>query len=451
MPDYSLPYSFSPPSPQNLLKPKLLILEQAFAAIALMLYSGGPLNIILSGGYSQGDERLTEPNYAITSLCFLLTYLVIAGLLFCRWKKSLRALPASLMILPLVGLAGLSYFWSALPGETLISAITLVATTLVGFYMAVRYTPKEQLVIYGWTFGLIVILSFAYGILLPKYGIMGGTHAGTWRGIFTHKNSLGKAMTLSSTIFALLMMSDRSRRLLHGAFLGLSLVLILLTTSKGALVNVMVMLGIIAMCQILRAQYRWMVVFVTSLTFIGGTVAVAIALNIETLVVDILGKDPTFTGRTTLWASAAEVIKVKPWLGYGYEAFWHGMDGPSAYIWRDVMWPAPDAHNGFVELTLHLGLVGLGIFLIGYGANIVRSIFKVRQTSGVEYIWPLAYLVYIFLANIPEQSLLKSNTIFWVLYVAVTVTLFIPPMPEKDSSDASGQGQDTMARYDGKI
>ncbi|MGK7888384.1 MAG: O-antigen ligase family protein [Leptolyngbyaceae cyanobacterium] len=428
-PYYPLPLQPTAPEPSVVTR-RLLWLEQALTAAALMLYSGGPLNVVLSGGASQGDQQLSAPNYTLTTLCFLLSYLGVTALLFCRWKKTIRAIPASFAILPIVGLAALSYFWSALPDETLSSAIKLGGTSLFGFYIAVRYTPKQQLKILGWAFGLIVTLSLVYAIALPKYGIMGGTHAGTWRGIFTHKNTLGKMMTLSSTVFTLLMAGDRQNRRIYGVFLGLSVLLILLTTSKGALVNLLAMLSIIAVCRVFRTHYKWMVILVTSLSLIGAIAAVLLAINLETLVVDVLGKDPTFTGRTTLWESAAEVIKMQPWLGYGYEAFWHGMDGPSAYIWRDVMWPAPDAHNGFVELTLHLGFVGLGLFLIGYIVNVVRSLVRLRLTSGAEHVWPLTYLAYVFLSNIPEQGLLKSNNIFWVLYVALTVTLFMPTMAD---------------------
>lgn len=417
------------------LRQGLLFIEQAFTSAALMLYSGGPLNVILSGGFSQGDKKLAiSTDYALTRTLFLLTYVVIAGLLFVRWKRVFRALPYGFIIWPLVGFAGLSYFWSAIPGETLSNTFRLIGTTLFGIYIATRYTPKQQLQLFGWAFGLIVILSLFYVIALPKYGIMGATLAGTWRGIFTHKNTLGKMMALSSTIFTLLLLSDRRHRIILGIFLSLSVLLLLGTTSKGALVNLITMLSVTAVCQILRAQYRWMVVLIGGIILVTGIIQAALLFNLETVVVDMMGKDLTFSGRIDIWMSAFELIKIHPWLGYGYEAFWNGMNGPSAYIWRDLMWPVPDAHNGFVQLTLHLGFVGLGIFLVGYVINLVRSVTRVRTTSGLEFTWPLLYLVYVFLSNLPEQSLLIPNNLLWVIYVAVTLTLFMPIEKEFQAS-----------------
>jgi O-antigen ligase len=404
----------------------LTVLEQAFATAAIMLYSGGPLNVILSGGYSQGDRQIAEPDFGLTRSLFLVTYLVIAGLLVARWKRALGVIPYGFIIWITVGFAGLSYFWSSIPDETLSSTIALIGTTLFGVYIATRYTPRQQLQLLGWAFGLIVILSLGYAVLLPKYGIMGGVHAGTWRGIYTHKNTLGKMMTLSSTIFTLLVLSDRKHRTLLGIFLSLSVLLLLLSNSKGALVSLITMLGVVAVCQVLRANYRWVVVLLGSLALVVGAIAAILSLNLEAILVDLLGKDLTLTGRTTLWGHAIDMIKIQPWLGYGYEAFWDGMDGPSAYIWRAVKWSVPDAHNGFIELTLHLGLVGLTLFLVGYGINIVRNITVVRMTANVDFIWSLTYLIYIILSNITEQALLKSNNLFWVIYVTVTLTLFMP-------------------------
>lgn len=410
---------------------RLPVVEQAIIAVALMVFSGGPLNVILSGGFSQGNtQQAAETDYALTRYLVLIICAIVVGLLFSHWKKAIRQIPNGFVIWPIVGLAGLSFFWSAMPGVSFASAVRLFLTTLFGLYIATRYTLKQQLQLLGWTFALIVTLSLIYAVLLPKYGIMGGVHAGSWRGIYTHKNTLGRMMTLSSTVFTMLLLSDRKNRFFLSIFLGLSILLLLLAQSTGALVNLLVMLSGIVAAQVLRAQYQWAVVLISSLLLIAGSISAGVWFNFQTLVVDVLGKDPTLTGRTPLWMASIEMIKQRPWLGYGYEAFWKGLDGPSADIWRTLKWPVPDAHNGFVELTLHLGLVGLIIFLVGYVINFARSLYRVRVTQGIPSIWPLSYLTYVVTSNITEQSLLKPNTLFWVLYVATTITLYMPTSKE---------------------
>jgi O-antigen ligase len=160
-----------------------------------------------------------------------------------------------------------------------------------------------------------------------------------------------------------------------------------------------------------------------------GAIAIGLMLSLETLVVDILKEDLTFTGRTYIWQASTEMIAQRPWLGYGYKAFWNGMDGASAYVLRAVKWPTPDAHNGFIGLALDLGLVGLSIFLVGYFICLSLCVVKVRKVPGVDFIWPLSFLVCLILINIYEQSILTPNSILWVIYVAVSFNLLMPLPP----------------------
>lgn len=409
--------------------------EQAFTALALMLYSGGPLNVILSGGFSQGDRAVAPPDFALTRSLFLLTYAVFFGLLLLRWKKVLVVMQRDRFIWTMVGFACLSFFWSDLRNETLPESIALVGTTFFGIYFATRYTLKQQLQILGWTFGLVIFLSLVYALALPKYGIMSGVHAGAWRGIYTHKNVLGQMMVLSSVVFLLLM---RDRRY-HGLFslgLMLSIALLVLSTSRGAMVNVTTLMCAIALCRIFRLHYRLLVVLLGTLLLLGGSISYWVTDNLEMLVVDVLGKDLTLTGRTTLWQAAIEMIQQRPWLGYGYDAFWHGWDSAAAYIWRLEAWPAPHAHNGFVDLTLHLGLIGLSIFLIGFFGNFLKGLIQFRMTSGSEFVWPILYLIYVILTNIGESSLLRSGDVFWVLYASVSLSMLMPPEEQPHGSES---------------
>lgn len=414
-----------------MMKKPLVFVEQAFTAIALLLHTGGPLNVILSGGYSQGDRQIAEPDFGLTRNLYLLTYLVVFCLLTIRWRKVIYVLQRDRYIWVILALVILSFFWSEIPGRTLSRSFSFTGSTLLGVYFATRYTLKQQLQLLGWTFGLVVGLSLVYALLLPKYGIMGGVHAGAWRGIYTHKNNFGKMMTLSSIVFTLLLTSGQKQRLWFSLGLGLSIMLLLLSTSKGALVNVVAMWLVIAVCRLFRLQYHLLVVSLGSIAIVSGAISLWFVENLESIVVDVLGKDLTLTGRTDLWMTVLEMIRQRPWLGYGYQAFWNGLNGPSAVVWRAEAWQVPDAHNGFLDLLLQLGIVGMAVFLIGYFANLINSIIRLRSMSGAEFVWPLPFLIFMILSNLPETSLMRANDIFWVLYVAIALS---PLMPYEDQS-----------------
>jgi len=410
-------------------------LEKAFTAIALLLHSGGPLNVILSGGFSQGDKQIAEPDFGLTRNLFLLTYIIVGLLLAVRWRKVVYILQRDRFIWIILALVLFSYFWSEIPKVTLSRSISFTGSTLLGLYFATRYTLKQQLNLLGWTFALIIGLSLVYAVLLPKYGIMGGVHAGAWRGIYTHKNNFGKIMTLSSAVFTLLLMDKPKAKLWVATGLGLSFMLLLLSTSRGALVNVLAMWAVIAACRLFRLQYHLLVISLGTIAIVGGTISAWVVSNLETIVVDILGKDMTFTGRTTLWLSIIDVIKERPWLGYGYQAFWSGLDGPSAPVIRSEGWLTPDAHNGFLDLVLQLGLVGLFVFLCGYIFNFFYYLKCLRNTSGIEFIWPLPFLIFMILSNLPETSLMRANDFFWVLYVAIALSRLMPREPVQSQTE----------------
>jgi exopolysaccharide production protein ExoQ len=81
--------------------------------------------------------------------------------------------------------------------------------------------------------------------------------------------------------------------------------------------------------------------------------------GISSLVIEMLGRNSTLTGRTSIWR---EVIALQPnaILGAGFESFWLGdrLDKMAALHW----WRPNEAHNGYLETYLSLGVVG--VFLI---------------------------------------------------------------------------------------
>ena len=64
------------------------------------------------------------------------------------------------------------------------------------------------------------------------------------------------------------------------------------------------------------------------------------------LVLSFVGKDPTLTGRTEIWAYSLNSISMKPLLGWGYDAYWLKTNPAAAEISAKVHWTVPHAHNG---------------------------------------------------------------------------------------------------------
>ena len=378
----------------------LAFFEPIFTTVSLVLYSGGVLTVLLSGGRSEGDV-IQEFDSSLSRLLFVLIYLVTFFLLTLRWKKVLYLLSKDRWLSLLVGIAVVSVLWSSEPTTTINRAVALIGTTLFGVYLASRYTMKEQLEMLGWAFGVAILLSFLFIVALPKYGIMGGVHAGTWRGIYVHKNVLGKVMVPSAVVFLLLAIRGKKNNLLLWGGFGFAVILLLFTTSKTALVSLIIMLLSLYLYRMLRWRYDLLIPAIFAMTTFGGSVLIWLLDNADALL-GTIGKDATLTGRTKLWPFVLDMIDKQPWLGYGYGSFWNGLNGQSAYVWRAVLWPAPNAHNGLLDLWLALGILGVLIYLIGFSFSLLRAIAWLRVSKTSENLWPLLFLTYTVLANITE-------------------------------------------------
>lgn len=405
--------------------------EQVFTVLSLLHYSGGPLVVILSGGKSQGDQVADSFDPIPVRVLFILIYVITFLLLLVRWKKVVYLLSKDKFIWSLVAIAVLSILWSANSSITQTRIVGLVGTTLFGVYLATRYTLKQQLQILGWTFGVAVILSLVFIVALPKYGIMGGVHAGSWRGIYAHKNATGNIMMLSSIVFLLLGLSRKEKNLPLWIGFGLSVVILLFTRSTSSLLNFINLLNTLFIFYILRLRIDRMLPLISMLMAVGTSLFVLIQTNAD-IFLAYFNKGTNLSGRTELWLAVLDKIWQRPWLGYGYGAFWAGEGSEAVNIWYVVGWKAPYAHNGWLDIWLTLGLVGLIVCVVGFTFSFLRSLYWVRCSRTPESFWPGICIVYMFLSNLTESVLMVQNNILWVLYVAAALSVLMRPELPKE-------------------
>ena len=141
-------------------------------------------------------------------------------------------------------------------------------------------------------------------------------------------------------------------------------------------------------------------------------------------VLQLVNRGPDLNGRTDLWNAVLRSISKRPWLGYGFNAFWQGMEGESGSVLDTVPWMPGYAHNGFLDLMLQLGIVGLLVFALGYLDLCRRALAFLSRATGPTPIWLCTFLVFMLLYNLTEGgSILRQNEIYWVLYVSAAVSL----------------------------
>lgn len=157
--------------------------------------------------------------------------------------------------------------------------------------------------------------------------------------------------------------------------------------------------------------------------FVVGTASIFYVGGHLQQVTGLVGKDPMLTGRVQLWILSTVMAAQRPWFGYGFDAFWLPGTIYVRRMWQILRWMPPHAHNGLLELWLELGLVGVGMFVVGFGYYFFYAIKQLRCGNTPVAAWSLCFLLFLFFSNLTESHFLVANNLYFVLYVAVAATL----------------------------
>ncbi len=399
------------------------LLEKMFAIGCLFLYTGAIAPFVSeTNAFYSFKEAL--PNIG----------LVITLLLMCpRWKRIINILVREKYLWILLAVAILSPFWSDTPILTIESLMPLVRVSIFGVYLATCHTLHDQLKIFTWAFGIASLLSLLFSLFLPSYGVVGRgfvatvedtIHTGAWRGVYVHKNDLGSAMTFGAITFFLNAIANyKFRRVMWAGFIMTMAVIVASKSSTGLLV-VLVVMVLTPFYKALRWHHSKALPFLIMTILIGGSL-VLLSISSAEAVLTSLGRDITLTGRTEIWPAVLQKIAQRPWLGYGYETFWLGeWEGETADVWRQLAaeFEPHHAHNGFLDLYLGLGLLGLICFGFSFISNSLRAFLWARQVQGAEGLMPLLYLTPLILINLSESRFMLGG-IYWLIYVTVTISM----------------------------
>ncbi len=84
------------------------------------------------------------------------------------------------------------------------------------------------------------------------------------------------------------------------------------------------------------------------------------SLDLSGSILEALGKSRTLTGRTEIW-DMAQQARIEPVFGSGYFSFWHTSEAER--IQQEFIF-MNSAHNGFIDMYLGGGFVGVGLLVV---------------------------------------------------------------------------------------
>jgi O-antigen ligase len=336
---------------------------------------------------------------------------------------------ASWPLLALVFLAALSGLWSPDLGTVLRRALALGLTMGFAIYVVARFEFSEFLRILFLACAFYVLCGYLASAI-PGVGITPpGKHGYTWRGFTGFKNDFGRTLALilaSGVVFAFVGPQPWRR---FGLLLALfAAPLLYMTESSTAMLTAIAAIAG-ALCLGLVFQPRWgNIRFGLDLKILAvGIVLLSVffvaAIGLET-VAQAFGKTVTLSGRTKLWAYAFEIGLEQPILGSGFRAFWNdklAATFTALFFWDDAvdsdLKTPGNGHNGYLDIFLELGLVGIVLYAI-LQISALRRIAACLQRGHMPEGIALAMIVsFLLIYSIPERVTLQHTEGVWFTFM----------------------------------
>ena len=317
----------------------------------------------------------------------------------------------------------LAIFWSDFPFVAFKRWIKVLGHPIMALVVLTEPNPVQALTSLMKRCAYVIVpVSILFLKYYPEYGrafdVWSGAAINT--GITLNKNALGADCLILGFFFFWYLLqvlgSERSRQRRHELFLAAGFLLMIWwllsrAHSSTSLVSLFIAILIVLVLGLRFVDKR----FIGTYLIIGSLTLILAewAFGIYASAIQLLGKDATLTDRTLLWADLLKV-EINPILGAGFESFWLGERFREFAASR---WWAPNqAHNGYLETYLNLGLVGLFLLIV----LLIATFWKGRRELFTNFEFGrfrLGFLLAVIAYNWTEAAFKNISPMWFVFYL----------------------------------
>lgn len=314
----------------------------------------------------------------------------------------------------------ISFLWSDYPfvsfkrwikaSGTLIMA--LVVLTEVRPYMAIGVILKRLAFI-------LVPLSVLFIKYYPELGRVYHRGQPLYTGVGGGKNALGALCLISGIYFSWNLLFGRKSKNETSQYLHYSIYLIIIpmivwllhmansVTSLVCLVFA-IFLFLTARNPVFARNPHKIIIFIVAGAVIFGMMELAFGIKDNIFI--MLGRRTNLTNRTDIWEYLLGMAK-NPIIGVGYESFWLG---ERLNIIQERWGPIVQAHSGYLEMYLNLGIIGV-FFIICW---IFSGLISVNRHPNNDYpaaMLRLCFILVVALYNFTEATYYGVSSM-WILF-----------------------------------
>jgi len=348
-------------------------------------------------------------------------------LLFARFRLTFAMLPhLNWFLIAAMAWTMLSSLWSYDPSLTLRRSIKVLGTLVLAWGVVMvcwDYARFERMT--RWSMLAFLVASMIFIAVKPTLGIHQAYEnetelAGCWRGLSSHKNPFGVMASVGLLLWVHAWFTTEKRWVSVVAMIICVICLIGARSSTSLLCGVssIALLIFAYKSPLARRPAAFFVVagalfLVPALWFVilNGMPTIEQALGPLT---KLLGRDLTFTGRVPLWNAVLEEIPHWPLMGTGYQAFWGPPGAISDAARAKAGWISVNGHNGYLDTTNEIGLIGISLLMAAVWFDIRRAA-RFSALSVSTFALHLSIQFYQLLSNLSETMFIRTISLTFLL------------------------------------
>ncbi len=384
--------------------------------------------------FSQGGSSLSPLGTEGSPLqAFILSVLIFAGLRILSQRKERFGLSKLIAdnrpLFLLLGYYALAVFWSDFPFVSFKRYIKLLGVLTMALVILTDTNSTLALRTALCRCGYVLL---PLSIVLAKYFRCGVTYD-VWTGersvigLCVNKNMLGQVCLVLGLFFLWDILlrwkenfpkRDRLMLIINTSMLLLAIQLLLLSHSATSLIC----LGL-GSAVLLATKYDSVRKRIGLYIVIGAVAFLILDLSLDMIpaILHAFGRDTTLTGRTYIWKELMPMAKNSLLFGSGYESFWTGSRVLDIWQTRHIN----EAHNGYLEIVLNTGLIGLFFFSL-LVVSVYRRCKEIIRSNPEHGRFFMTFFITALLYNFTEAAF-KGLCLMFFLFVTIAIKI-----PETD-------------------
>ena len=362
--------------------------------------------------YEQLFEQ--ESSNIVNQIIFVFLFFSSIVSLIYRHESFFLFIQKEKLLIAFILLCVLSAFWSEYPFISFKRSFQLFVTYLVIILAILNIDHSVLLKLIRLTISAYLFFSLFSCIFIPAAI---DPIFGTWRGIEVQKNGLAQNSFFGLLSSLVLFKNGKLgwTKYYDAILITLSIFLIFMARSSSVfmalffIIILFVVFKLESLFQILKVG-RFLLGFTTASFAAMVFIFINFSSTIFAIIPEFFNKDLTLSGRVPIWVYVWSQIEKHLIVGYGYGTYWI-MGSPRIDLFASYFegFKVNEAHNGYLEILLQVGIVGLVLFL----GIIVVSIYR---TLKIKSNIALVIILSIYFLNLTESLIFQTRALTTFFY-----------------------------------